>query len=201
MSTPLKIGLTGGIGTGKSTVAGIFKVLGVPVFDADSAAKEIMNTDAALREAIIKTFGDGAYTGTTLNRKYLAGIVFNDAFKLEQLNALVHPATIAAAEHWASQQKTPYTIKEAALLFESGSSAGLDYIIGVYAPQALRIKRVMDRDSVSREEVLARMSRQIDEDIKRKLCDFVVINDEQQLLIPQVWALHQKFMELSKIRQ
>ncbi len=201
MSTPLKIGLTGGIGTGKSTVAGIFKVLGVPVFDADSAAKEIMNTDAALRSNIIKTFGEGAYSGTTLNRKYLAGIVFNDAFKLEQLNALVHPATIAAAEQWANQQKTPYTIKEAALLFESGSSSGLDYIIGVYAPQALRINRVMDRDGVSREEVLARMSRQIDEDIKRKLCDFVVINDEQQLLIPQVWALHQKFTELSKIRQ
>ncbi len=196
----LRIGLTGGIGSGKSTVANIFKVLGIPVFDADNAAKNIMNEDEVLRAEIIKTFGEDAYTDNVLNRKYIANIVFNDAFKLEQLNAIVHPATIASAEKWVQQQQAPYTIKEAALLFESGSAAGLDYIIGVFAPQALRIKRVMERDGISREEVLSRIGNQIDEDIKKRLCDFVLVNDEQQLLIPQVLALHQKFIEIAKER-
>ncbi len=191
----LKIGLTGGIGSGKSTVAGIFKVLGIPVFDADSTAKEIMNNDEGLRQQIIKTFGAETYEGGVLNRQYLAGIVFNNPSKLEQLNAIVHPATIAAAERWMTQQTAPYAVKEAALLFESGSAAGLDYIVGVFAPEALRIKRVMDRDGVGRQEVLARINRQIDDEIKRRLCDFVVINDEQQLLIPQVAALHERFTQ------
>jgi len=191
----LKIGLTGGIGSGKSTVAGIFKVLGIPVFDADSAAKELMNSDKGLQQQLLETFGAETFVGGMLNRQYLAGIVFNNPFKLEQLNAIVHPATIAAAERWMQQQSTPYAVKEAALLFESGSAAGLDYIVGVFAPEALRIKRVMDRDGVGRQEVLARINRQIDDEIKRRLCDFVVINDEQQPLIPQVVALHEKFTQ------
>jgi dephospho-CoA kinase len=196
MKTPVKVGLTGGIGSGKSTVAGIFKVLGIPVFDADSVAKNIMNEDESLKAQIIKTFGEETYQGNFLNRKILADIVFNNPFKLEQLNAIVHPATIAAAETWMKLQHSPYTVKEAALLFESGSAAGLDYVVGVFAPQALRVKRVMERDGISRQDVLTRMSRQIDEEIKRRLCDFVVINDEQQLLIPQVAALHEKFIQI-----
>ncbi|HRI19304.1 MAG TPA: dephospho-CoA kinase [Panacibacter sp.] len=193
----LKVGLTGGIGSGKSTVAAIFETLGIPVFDADSVAKNIMNEDEALKQKIKETFGEAAYSDGILNRKYIAGIVFNDATKLEQLNAFVHPAAIAAGEKWASEQTTPYTIKEAALFFESGSAAGIDYIIGVYAPQHLRIQRVMQRDGTTRDEVLARINKQIDEDIKMKLCDFVVVNDEQQLLIPQVTALHEKFLMLA----
>lgn len=190
----LRIGLTGGIGSGKSTVSGIFKVLGIPVFDADAAAKEVMQTNPALRQAIIDKFGEAVYTDGRLNRKQLAAIVFNDPFQLETLNALVHPYTIAAAEEWAALQTTPYTIKEAALFFEAGSAIGFDYMIGVYAPQHLRIKRVMDRDLVSREEVLSRMKRQIQEEIKMRLCDFVVINDDQHLLIPQVLKLHEQFL-------
>ena len=114
------------------------------------------------------------------NRKYIADIVFNDAYKLEQLNALVHPVTIAAADKWMNEQTTPYIIKEAALMFEAGAAAHLDYVIGVYAPQALRLQRVMQRDNINREDVLARMNNQIDETIKMKLCDFVIVNDEQQ---------------------
>ena len=196
----LKVGLTGGIGSGKSTVANIFKVLGIPVFDADTAAKTIMNDDETLKQQIIKTFGDASYSNSQLNRKYIAGIVFNDPFKLEQLNAIVHPATIAAAEKWMLLQNTPYAVKEAALLFESGSVAGTDVVVGVFAPQALRILRVMERDNISRQEVLSRISRQIDDDIKRLLCDYVLINDEQQLLLPQVIALHEKLILLSKER-
>jgi dephospho-CoA kinase len=191
----IRIGITGGIGSGKSMVACIFSVLGIPVFDADTEAKKIMETDEGLRAAISSTFGEAAYQDGKLDRKYLSSVVFADPFQLELLNSLVHPAAIAAAEAWVLQQHAPYVVKEAALFFEAGSAAGIDYMIGVYAPQHIRIKRVMDRDGIARDEVLARMNRQIQEEIKMRLCDFVVMNDEQQLLIPQVLKLHERFLE------
>jgi dephospho-CoA kinase len=191
----LKIGITGGIGAGKSTVASIFKVLGVPVFDADATAKNILNTDPVLREQIIATFGLETYKQGLLDKKYLATLVFNNPDQLAKLNALVHPATIAAAEQWASHfTSRPYIIKEAALLFEAGTNEGLDYIIGVTAPEELRIARVMARDQVTREEVLGRMQHQLDDTEKMRRCDFVIDNNEQSLVIPQVLALHQKFI-------
>ncbi|HEY6975861.1 MAG TPA: dephospho-CoA kinase [Chitinophagaceae bacterium] len=190
----LRIGLTGGIGSGKSTVAKIFETLGISVFYADMAARQVMNDDEELKQKIKETFGDAAYGNEMLNRKYIADIVFNDPFKLEQLNALVHPAAIAMAEKWMQQQTAPYAIKEAALFFEAGSTEGLDYIVGVYAPKHLRVQRVMQRDNVTREEVLARMSKQIDEEMKMRLCDFVIVNDEQNMVIPQVLQLHEKFI-------
>ena len=193
----LKIGLTGGMGSGKTTVSKIFSVLGIPVFYADEAAKIIMNENAALKEGIINLFGEDAYANNILNRKYIAGIVFNDKFKLEQLNALVHPVTIAAANEWANAQSSAYVIKEAALMFESPAAASLDYVIGVYAPQHLRLQRVMNRDNISREAVLARMNNQLDETIKMKLCDFVIINDEQAAVLPQVLDLHKKLLEMA----
>ncbi|WP_018611468.1 dephospho-CoA kinase [Segetibacter koreensis] len=192
----LKIGLTGGIGSGKSIVAGIFKVFGIPVFDADTEAKLIMEKDEQLVLSIQKLFGNDSYTGKILNRKYLANIVFNDPGKLQQLNALVHPAAILAAKKWMDTQTAPYVVKEAALLYESDSARHLDFVIGVHAPQALRIKRVMERDNASEEQVLARIGRQMNEEEKIKLCDFVVINDEEQLLIPQVLQLHKKFLSM-----
>ncbi|MBG9378151.1 dephospho-CoA kinase [Panacibacter sp. DH6] len=194
----LKVGLTGGIGSGKSTVARIFKTLGVPVFDADAAAKKVMNEDVALKQQVTALFGEEAYIKNELNRKYIASVVFNDSFKLEQLNAIVHPATIAAGEAWMNKQTTPYTLKEAAIFFESGSAAGLDYMIGVFAPQHLRIRRVMQRDNITREEVLSRMSKQIDEFLKMKLCDFVISNDEQSLLIPQVLNVHGQLLAIKQ---
>jgi len=194
----LKIGLTGGIGSGKSSVAGIFNVLGIPVFDADTQARLVMENDDQLASSIKNIFGQESYIERKLNRPFLANLVFNDPYKLEQLNALVHPATITAANQWMQQQKAPYIIKEAALLFEAGTAANLDYIIGVYAPKHIRIKRVMERDNASREQVLTRISRQINEEIKMKLCDYVVVNDEQQLLIPQVLSLHHRFVEESE---
>lgn len=187
----LKVGLTGGIGSGKSTVAKIFEVLGIPVYYADEAAKQIMNTDEELKKELIKHFGPQAYKDGLLDRAYVASIVFSDKQKLELLNSLTHPATIRDAERWMSRQSSPYAIKEAALLFESGSNQYLDHIIGVYAPQPLRIKRVMSRDHVTEEEVLKRLSKQMDEDEKMKLCDSVIVNDEQQLLIPQVLEIHE----------
>ena len=194
----LKIGLTGGIGSGKSTVAGIFKVLGIPVFDADTNARQLMETDEELKTAIVALFGSRAYTGGQLNRKWIADIVFNDPFQLEKLNQLVHPAAMSAGEKWASEQHAAYVIKEAALFFEAGSAAGMDYIIGVFAPQHIRINRVMKRDGLSREDVTGRMKRQIQEEIKMRLCDFVIMNDDQHLVIPQVVKLHERFLQEAK---
>jgi len=194
----LKIGLTGGIGSGKSTVAGIFKVLGIPVFDADANTRQLMETDASLQSGIVDLFGDKAFEGGKLNRKWIADIVFNDPFQLEKLNALVHPAAIKAGEHWAEKQSSVYVIKEAALFFEAGSAEGMDYIVGVFSPQHIRINRVMKRDGVTRDEVLSRMKRQIQEEIKMRLCDFVILNDDQHLVIPQVLQLHEQFLKEAK---
>lgn len=194
----LKIGLTGGIGSGKSTVASVFETIGIPVYYADDAAKRLMNSDPALRASVIKHFGEASYANDQLDRKYLAGIVFNDREKLELLNSLTHPVTIRDASEWMEKQTSPYVIKEAALLFESGASEQLDMIIGVYAPQHIRVKRVMERDGLPVEEVMKRISRQIDEEMKMKLCDFVITNNEQALVIPQVLALHEKLLRLKK---
>jgi dephospho-CoA kinase len=190
----LKVGITGGIGSGKSTVSRIFELLGIPVYYADTAAKEIMHTDGELKASVQEHFGADIYKNGILDRAALGKIVFNDKQQLELLNSLVHPATIRHSDEWASRQTAPYVLKEAALLFESGSSQSLDKIIGVFAPQPLRLLRVMKRDNATREEVLARMNKQIDENIKMRLCDYVVHNDEQQLVIPQVLALHETLL-------
>ncbi len=192
----LRIGLTGGIGSGKSTVAAVFEVLGIPVYYADDAAKRLMNEAPSLKAAITKAFGEESYLDGKLNRTFLASVVFKDKNKSSLLNSIVHPATLADAASWMKAQKSPYCIKEAALIFESGSQAGLDLVIGVSAPLSLRVQRVMHRDHISREDVLARIDKQLDESMKMKLCDFVIRNDEQELLIPQVLALHGKFLKV-----
>jgi len=194
----LRIGITGGIGSGKSTVARIFGVLGIPVYYADGAAKRLMNEDPRLIEQIIQHFGSNAYEDGKLNRSYISSMVFNNKEKLDLLNSIVHPATIRDSDDWMKLQNAPYVLKEAALIFESGSQQGLDYVIGVSAPAPLRIHRAMKRDGISRAEVTARMTRQIQETIKMRLCNFIIINDEQTMLIPQVITLHNKLMELSK---
>ncbi len=190
----LVIGLTGGIGSGKSTVAKIFAQLGVPILNADLLAKSIMNNDSFIRNEIIKSFGTNAYENNQLNSAFIANIVFKDPYQLAVLNAIVHPATIRESKLWAAKQSTLYVIKEAALFFESGSAVGLDGIIGVSAPNSLRIKRVMERDRLSRESVMQRMDQQIDQVLKMKLCDWVINNNEQELLIPQVVKIHEELL-------
>ena len=194
----LKIGLTGGLGSGKSTIAKIFEVLGIPVYYADTEAKRIMNDDPRLKAEIIKYFGSESYIGNQLNRPYLSGIVFDNREKLALLNSLVHPATIRDSKEWINRQTTPYAIKEAALIFESGTQEYLDYVIGVSAPAHLRIQRAMQRDQLTREQVLQRISKQIEEVIKMHLCDFVIYNDEIKPVIPQVLELHKKLSALAK---
>lgn len=194
----LKIGITGGIGSGKSTVAKIFETFGIPVYYADDASKRLMNENETLKHTIQQQFGAETYTDGILNRKHLSSLVFNNPEKLALLNSIVHPATIKDAEDWMLRQTTPYAIKEAALIFESGSQQNLDKVIGVYAPAAVRLNRVMQRDKVTRDEVLSRMNKQIDETIKMRLCDYVITNDEQELLIPQVIKLHELFLSMKK---
>jgi dephospho-CoA kinase len=189
----LRIGITGGIGSGKSTVAKVFALLGVPVYHADDAARRLYATDAGLQLSLRTHFGDDLFPDGTLDRALLASRVFPFPDKLAVLNSLVHPLTIADATAWMARQTTPYVLKEAALLFESGATAGLDYIIGVSAPKPLRLKRAMDRDGSTRSAILDRMSRQIDESIKMRLCDFIITNDEQEPVIPQVMELHGRF--------
>ncbi|MEH6308092.1 dephospho-CoA kinase [Olivibacter sp. CPCC 100613] len=197
----LRIGVTGGIGTGKTTVCKIFEALGYPVFYADKEAKNVMADDAELVERIKSIFGKHVYSDKgELDRAYLSKIVFQDREKLDELNALVHPATIKAYENWEKKQTASLTFKEAALLFETGSYALSDRNILVVAPQELRIKRVMERDHVTREAVLARIDKQMVDAEKRKLADFVIDNDEGQALIPQVLKIKDRLLELLAIR-
>lgn len=190
-----KIGITGGIGSGKSTVCKVFEVLGIPVYYADAEAKRLMQHDRLLRISIREHFGHETYDSNgKLNKAFLAGQVFNNKEKLALLNSLVHPVTIRDAEKWAKSQDAPYVIKEAALIFESEAFHHVDKVIGVSAPESLRIKRTMDRDHVSREDVLKRMENQMDETMKMKMCDYIIYNDEQQAVIPQVLKLHETFL-------
>lgn len=193
----LIIGVTGGIGSGKSTVCRIFEVLGIPVYYADTEAKRLMQRDPELKSSILHHFGQKVYDHTgKLDRKYLAGQVFGDQEKLVLLNSLVHPVTIRDASRWAECQSAPYVLKEAALMFESDSFHHVDKVIGVSAPEDLRIQRTMGRDGISREEILKRMQSQLDEDAKMGLCDYLIYNDEIHPVIPQVLALHENLLQL-----
>lgn len=189
------IGLTGGIGSGKSTIAKIFATLGIPVFNADQAAKDCMQHNIVIKSKLIENFGPKVFENNQLNRTYLSSIVFNDAYQLSLLNSIVHPITIQAAWDWAIEQNAPYVIKEAALIFETSASEGLDFIIGVTAPANVRMQRVMKRDQLSALEVEKKMNHQISDTIKMRLCDKVIVNDESQLLIPQVLKVHQFILE------
>jgi dephospho-CoA kinase len=192
-----KIGVTGGIGSGKSTVCKVFEVLGIPVYYADVEAKRLMQHNHLLKIAIREHFGHEVYDSDgNLDRMFLAKMVFSDKDKLALLNSLVHPVTIRDAELWAERQDAPYVIKEAALMFESEAFHYVDKVIGVSAPEPLRIKRTMNRDLVERGEVIRRMKNQMDEETKMKMCDYIIFNDEQQAVIPQVLELHEEILKL-----
>jgi dephospho-CoA kinase len=190
------VGITGGIGSGKTLVAKIFATLGIPIYNADEQTKKLMNSNDAIKDELILAFGNETYIDNQLNKKYLSNIVFNNKEKLNTLNEIVHPHSIADAKQWALNQHSKYVIKEAALLFESIAFHDMDYIIGVTAPETIRIHRVMQRDHITANEVKARMSNQIADSIKMKLCNAVIYNDEKQLLIPQVVHLHQQFISI-----
>jgi len=188
------------MGSGKSTVAAILDVLGVPVYYADAAAKRLMESDAGLQAAITAAFGAEAYRDGRLDRAWLAAQAFRDPASTRTLNAIVHPATLADARRWLDGQRAPYAVKEAALLFESGADADLDLVVGVRAGTETRIGRVMRRDGCTREEALQRMRRQMDEDDKMARCHRVLDNSDTARLLPQVLALHQDLLHMAASR-
>lgn len=193
----LRIGLTGGIGSGKSTVARIFEIIGIPVYYADIAGRQLMNHDQQVRAAIINAFGEGSYQGTEINRSFLVSEVLYDDAQLEKLNSIIHPAVFRDTDSWMENQTAPYAIKEAAIIFETGGEHFLDYVIGVAAPESMRIHRLKKRDGKTDDEIRFWMNKQMDADKKMGLCDFVILNDEKQMLIPQVIDLHQKLLALT----
>lgn len=195
----LKVGITGNIGSGKTTVSKIFELLGVPVFYADNQAKNVMVQDAELIAGIKQAFGQESYfEDATLNRKHIAGIVFNDDDELTKLNALVHPAVFRAFDNWVALQSAPYVLKEAALLFESNSYKMCDRTIMVAAPIELRMQRILQRDSITRAEAESRNAKQFSEEKKTALADDLITNNDTQLVIPQVLKLHELYLSLSK---
>jgi dephospho-CoA kinase len=193
----LKVGITGGIGSGKTMVCKVFEVLGIPVYYADYHAKRLMETDPGIRKELAEMFGPSVINKDGIDRKNLARIIFNDANALKTINNLVHPAVRKDFMGWVENMSGhDYLIEEAAILFESGAYRLLDFNITVSAPEEMRIKRVMVRDNAARESVLSRIKNQLTDREREKIADAVIRNDESELLIPQILKLHNKLLNI-----
>lgn len=190
------VGLTGGIGSGKTTVANFFKALGVPVFIADVEAKILMNESHELKLAIAGIFGERVYASGVLDRKYIASIVFQDKEKLEALNALVHPAVREHFEKWRIEQDFPYVIYEAAILFESGSNTICDFTILITAQHQTKIERLLRRDKSTEQEIEARMANQWSDEKRIPLADFVIENQKLEETQKKVKEIHQILLDI-----
>lgn len=193
------VGLTGGIGSGKTTVSKMFKALGVPVYDSDSEARKLMNTSSTLKEAITVLIGNEAYHEGKLQRNIVAEKVFADPELLEALNAIVHPAVKEHFKEWVKNQNAPYVIQEAAILFENGSYTQYHRMILVRAPKELRIERIMSRDNSTRQQILSRMKQQWEDERKVGLSDYVIDNLDLETTREQVKTIHRELLKLSDI--
>ena len=194
----IKVGITGGIGSGKTMVCRILETMQIPVYYADDAAKRLMAEDEQLKKEIQETFGKESYSDSgELNRAYLAEKVFHDPEQLKRLNALVHPAVFRDTAQWMESlsPETPYAVKEAALFFETGSNQQMDVMVTVAADEAVRIKRIMDRDGVTEQQVRERMQNQLSQEEKIKQSDVVIWNNPGDFLVPQVWELHRLLIQ------
>ncbi|MBX2979203.1 MAG: dephospho-CoA kinase [Flavobacteriales bacterium] len=192
------VGLTGGIGSGKTTVAKVFRVLGIPVFDADRAGHRLLAEDRSVIEAIAKRFGNEVLGAQGIDRQALARLVFHDHDALQALSAIVHPAVRQAFRNWAELQRSVYVVMEAAVLVESGGHASLDRLLVVNAPEELRIQRTVKRDGTSREAVLARMRNQATDGIRLAAAHWVIDNNDSDLVIPQVVAVHEALVKAAQ---
>jgi dephospho-CoA kinase len=191
----IKLGLTGGIGSGKSTVARVFQVLGVPVYNSDERAKALYVESTEVKKAVIELLGNEAYRANgELDREYVGQLVFADRELLGQLNGIIHPAVGRDFSAWVDRQKSRYIIKEAAILFESGADRGVDKVIAVTAPNEIRVDRVMQRDGVSESEVQRRMSNQMNPNELIERSDFVIVNDNRRLIVPQILEIHENIV-------
>ena len=192
----LKIGLTGGIGSGKTYISGVFRELGIPVYNADAEAKRIMENDPAVGRLVQSLLGQESYIEGKLNRKYVSQVVFSDKKKLERLSSIVHPAVRQDFNKWAlDHSDQPYVIKEAAILFEAGGAEEMDHIIFVKANTETRIARVVERDQVSEKMVRDRIGNQMDDIEKEKLADFIINNEIGSMILPQIVDLHNVFLK------
>lgn len=195
----IKVGLTGGIGSGKTYVASFFRQLNIPVYNSDMRAKTLMNTSNEIKKKLVQLFGADIYNKNELNRQKIAQIIFNDKQKLEQVNSIVHPVVQADFEHWVTEHsQSKYILKEAAILIESGAYNQLDKIIVVYAPDPLRVKRVMQRDGMTEDQVKARINKQMPQEEKLSYADFVITNDGTQIVKEQVAKIHQQIIQQYK---
>jgi dephospho-CoA kinase len=196
-STPkhcLKLGVTGGFGSGKTTICRVFTVLGIPVFSADEEARTIQNCNNEIRDKINLLAGKDLYTSGILDRPELARLIFNDKALLEKVNTLIHPVVFRNFEKWVSEQDTPYAILEAAILFESGASRFMDKILTVVTPLEERIERLVRGNRFTREQVLERIKNQIDDESRMKKSDFVIFNSENDMIIPVILGVHEEIL-------
>ena len=189
-----KIGITGGIGSGKTYVSDVFRSLGVSVFHADSQAKKLMTSSGKLIKLVKGEFGNDIYKDSDLNKVKLSSIVFSNYDKLQKLNSLVHPIVKEEFDNWCKKQTSPYVIKEAAILFESNSHLGLDAVICVLAPLELRMERLLKRDNYTEKEIKKRIENQISQEEKEKRSDYIIVNAEKDLLLPQIIKIHEKLI-------
>ncbi len=193
-----KVGITGGIGSGKSFVAKLFELYGIPIYYADKEAKRLMFRDKSLKAAIKDLLGSSAYhKNGRVNRPNIASRIFADKKLLKSMNELVHPAVKRDFLNWAAEQNAPYVIEESAIIFENGLEKGFDKVILVIADQEVRIRRVMKRDKVLKEQVIARMKQQYPDEKKVPLADFVITNNGDKGLIKQVNEFHHQLLELA----
>lgn len=191
----IKVGITGGIGSGKSVVCSVFNKLGIPVFSADNTAIELMEKNQLVKSRLTALLGNDIYLDNgALDRKKMAGIIFNDQLVLRKVNEIVHPAVRNEFNSWAEKQTSAYVVQEAAILFESGQTSYFDKIVLVIAPLELKIERVMQRDNTTREKVLERMKNQWPDEKKIEQSDFVVLNDNSAMVLPQILEIHQKLI-------
>ena len=194
----MKIGVTGGIGSGKTSVCRVFSVLGIPVFSADTEAKKIMSSDFDIMEKVRKIARKDVYSGGTLDRGELARLIFNDEHLLREINGIVHPIVFENFKSWTETVSSDYVILEAAILFESGSTKVVDKTILVVAPEEERIERVIRRNNLTREQVLERIKNQMPDEEKIRLSDFVINNSEREMIIPSILEIHEKILSLIK---
>ena len=188
-----KIGITGGIGSGKSVVSDLLRLQGVPVYNADTASKSLLVTDEKLISSLEVLLGEDIYQGGVLDKKRMASLIFSDKELLEKVNALIHPAVIADFERWANRQKASLLACESALIFESKMNTLFDAVVMVYAPESVRLRRAMLRDTATEEQVKARIQNQLSDEVKKSISDYVIVNDDKQALLPQLKELLARF--------
>jgi len=195
------VGLTGGIGSGKTTVANLFKELDIPVYIADVEAKQLMNRSKVIKRKLLALFGEDAYQNNTLNRAYLANKIFNNKSNLEKMNAIVHPKVGAHFKRWLNKQNAPYVIKEVAIIFEHHQESQYDFIITVVADKEERMKRILQRDDTNKNKIEAIMANQLSDSEKAKKSDYVIVNNDRSTLENQVSKIHQILLKQLKTKE